>query len=445
MTDLRKRFQALDELHAPELWHEVRERAAAMPQRQTRPVAWSLILAILLLTLALGGAALIGSGLIKLPWVIEASPTPSSIPSPSAPVTTAPAWTVVGGMDVGRSAQTATLLLDGRVLVAGGNRVSGGSIGVTPPLHEATAELFDPATDAWSTVANMAAGRSGHTATLLPGGTVLVVGGSGAAGRLDSAELFDPQDGSWTPTGSLHVARVYHTATLLADGTVLVAGGWTGDAALDSAERYDPATGSWTATGTMIDPRAVADATLLPDGRVLVVGGHDGSADVATAELYDPDTGSWLPAQSPPVAVFGHTITVLPDGSVLMLGGWHVSAGDIESEAVVYDPVRDTWTRVAAMPEARGGHTATLLGNGKVLVAGGLNGPSVACGLVLTKAVLYDPSKGSWSVTAATQFARYKQTATLLLDGSVLIAGGAPNICQATSLKSAERYVPGTP
>ena len=136
--------------------------------------------------------------------------------------------------------------------------------------------------------AAFATGRYYHTATLLPNGKVLVAGGNftGTGGALASAELYDPASGTWTATGSLATARYAHTATLLPNGKVLVAGGvGTSSTSLTSAELYDPASGSWTATGSLATARGGHTATLLPNGKVLVAGGSNGSA-LASAELY---------------------------------------------------------------------------------------------------------------------------------------------------------------
>ena len=122
-----------------------------------------------------------------------------------------------------------------------------------------------------------------HTATLLPNGKVLVAGGAGSSGNyLASAELYNPASGSWTPTGSLANARYAHTATLLPNGKVLVAGG-----AGTSTELYDPASGTWAVTGNLATGRLYHTATLLPNGKVLVAGG-DNIGSLASAELYDP-------------------------------------------------------------------------------------------------------------------------------------------------------------
>src|SRR5262249_18351181 len=129
----------------------------------------------------------------------------------------------------------------------------------------------------WSATASLNIERQLHTATLLPNGKVLVAGGQGISGNnLASAELFDPADvtGSWAATGSLNKGRFFHTATLLQNGKVLVAGGRDNTGAnLASAELFDPAgnggAGSWTATGSLNSAREFHTATLLPNGKVL--------------------------------------------------------------------------------------------------------------------------------------------------------------------------------
>ena len=170
--------------------------------------------------------------------------------------------------------------------MAGGNYVS------------PTAELYDPASGTWTVTGEMSQGRAYHTATLLPDGRVLVAGGMSGNETLASAELYDPSLGTWSSAGSMGVVREGHTATLLADGTVLVVGG-AGDlpeqAALSTAELYDPSTGTWTATANMDDARIHQTATLMPDGTVLVTGGYiSGPAGTLldSAELYVPGSGN---------------------------------------------------------------------------------------------------------------------------------------------------------
>jgi hypothetical protein len=229
-------------------------------------------------------------------------------------------WTVTGSLANARKEHTATLLPNGKVLVAGG--YNGNVL--------SSAQLYDPTTGLWTATGSMATARYSHSATLLPNGKVLVAGGWDA---FTSAELYDPATGLWTATGSMATGRTSSPATLLPDGQVLIAGGYgTG-----AAELYDPATGLWTATGSMTSAKDVHTATLLPNGQVLVAGGYsfDGDA-LAEAELYNPATGLWTATGSMATARYWHTATLLPDGQVLVAAGWN-GGGNVAS-AELYTP-----------------------------------------------------------------------------------------------------------
>jgi len=285
-----------------------------------------------------------------------------------------PSWTITGNLNIPRSGHTATPLLNGEVLVVGGG----------------TAELYDPATGTWSITANLNTVHDSHTATLLQNGKVLVAGGS-------SAELYDPNTGTWTITGSLNIARSWYTATLLQSGKVLVAGGWGNDS-LASSELYDPNTGTWSMTGSLIDDtqsrglslfgpghgRYGHAAALLQNGKILVAGGSDDgdlTSTLASAELYDPVTGTWSFTGNLNASRIFHSVTVLPDGRVLVTGGytdnWVPANGGFAASptslnsAELYDPATGRWSVTANLNTTRNFHTGTLLPNGKVLVAGG--------------------------------------------------------------------------
>src|SRR5438477_5116367 len=144
----------------------------------------------------------------------------------------------------------------------------------------------------WTATGSLGTAHASHTATLLPNGKVLVAGGVNYSGTLGSAELYDRASGTWMATGSLGTARAGHTATLLPNGKVLVTGGlvdFSGHVTT-SAELYNPASGTWTATGSLGTARASHTATLLPNGKVLVAAGGE---DRRSAELYDPASGTW--------------------------------------------------------------------------------------------------------------------------------------------------------
>jgi hypothetical protein len=201
-------------------------------------------------------------------------------------------------MATARYAHTASVLANGKVLVAGGYGSSG---------RLASAVLYDPVTGSWSATGSMATARYLHTASVLANGKVLVAGGYGSSGSLASAELYDPVTGSWSPTGNMATARWRDTASVLANGKVLVAGG--GPGALASAELYDLVTGSWSVTGSMVTARCCHTASVLANGKVLVAGGYGSSASLASAELYTPES---LP---PATVVLSPTTATNPVGT----------------------------------------------------------------------------------------------------------------------------------
>jgi Kelch motif/Galactose oxidase, central domain len=345
----------------------------------------------------------------------------------------------IAAMHIARASHTSTLLPNGKVLIAGGFAGSGGEYN---PYR--TAELYDPSSGRFQSAGEMTIGRSGHTATLLKNGKVLIVGGW--TGRYDlrgSAEIYDPAANAFTPTGNLVIEHAGNTATLLADGRVLIAGGEDRqENAIASAEIYDPATGKFTATGSMAESRGAHTATALKDGRVLIVGGGSGhypSQNVyRSAELYDPATGKFTSAGQMSVGRHKHAAILLRSGKVLIVGGsdnrdWH---GEYAS-AEIYDPVSRTFTVTGAMNTSRFKLPAAvaLLSNGKVLVAGG--GPF---------AELYDETTGSFTKVPGTLgAARFFASTTLLSSGKALITGGyAESRGSLPATPAAWLYQPGS-
>jgi hypothetical protein len=387
------------------------------------PLRASLVLLAVVVTLALvvGGEALIGSGVIKLPVLTD---TYSAAPGPTQ------AWTATSAMVTPRSdGHTVTSLADGTVLVAGG---ADGDWHIL-----AAAEVLDPATLTWTSTGDMTQARWNYTATLLPDGRVLVAGGGAVHGNgytLASAELYDPATGSWTATGEMTQTRQGHVATLLSDGRVLVAGGHIGEGGnfLGSAELYDPVTGIWVSTGDMTQTRSGGSATLLPDGRVLVAGGVDKPypgccVPQSSAELYDPRTGAWA-ATGSMIEPGGGSASVLPDGRVLVLGEINAGTGDGRSSAQLYDPGTGSWTITRNIIELQEGFTASLLPDGRVLVAGGSHITSGEFthpkGIGLAAAGLYDPRTEAWAFTRSMKAPRAGHVAVVLADGRVLAVGG---------------------
>jgi len=426
--------------------HRTRQRAVFGPWATRSVFKAALGAAAVFAAVAVGGAFFLGNhgqpavvaGPSQTP-VASAGPSetarPSAAPSPSAVPARAPSWAAAGNMTTSGGGLLATMLLDGKVLVAGG-----GATGTD-------AQLYDPAAGTWARTGSM--GSNGSTATLLLGGRVLVVGGHNeAGGSVASAQVYDPGSGTWTRTGDMTTPRRGFSVTRLPDGKVLVAGGEadlrTGNPVeLASAELYDPDTGTWTRTGSMAATRFGHTATLLSNGEVLVAGGA-GFAPGATiccdplaaAELYDPATGTWTVTGTMTTPRVDQTAVLLPDGRALVLGGADAGAAE------VYDPGSGTWTRTGNMPTPRSDFSATLLPDGRILVVGGGNQKDAqGLGVALPSADLYDPGSGSWTSTASLDIPRYGHTATLLSDGEVLVAGGSDH---GLPLDSAELYDPGT-
>ena len=358
-------------------------------------------------------------------------------------------WTPTGSMSIGRFSFTATVLQNGKVLVAGG--------ATDTESATATAELYDPATGTFSAAGSMHDARAGFSATLLRNGKVLVEGGSSnSVLALASAELYDPATGTWTVTGSMSEGRQQHSAVLLRNGSVLVSGGNIDRTpcadvcvtTIAESEVYDPGTGQWTIVGGMTIPRSFFTNTLLPNGRVLAVGGrvHTGPGyfdygAIAFGDLYSSTTGKWKPTGTMTISREDHATVLLSNSQVLAIGGTTVNFNGITvASAELYDSTAGTWTTTGAMLQGRERHTATVLQNGQVLVAGGDYYDGVNVGF-LTECELYDPAAGTWSVTGSMSTARYGARAVLLHDGRVLDAGGDTDF-SGIPTASAELYTP---
>jgi hypothetical protein len=248
-------------------------------------------------------------------------------------------------METVRVGHTATLLNDGRVLVAGGGDSTGGPFQQGSGQSSASAEIFDPATQKFSSVANdMLTGRINHTATLLSDGTVLLAGGSETVlTSVSFADVFSPTTNSFSATAGEGTPAFFLAAAPLQNGSVLLAGGEavTGitcplgatPSSIARAVLFDNASMAFSVTGEMTASRTRHTATTLPDGTVLVAGGASGVTfcrgglpattfvSRSSAELFNPGSGMFAPNGSMTVARFGHTATLLKNGNVLLAGG----------------------------------------------------------------------------------------------------------------------------
>lgn len=337
----------------------------------------------------------------------------------------------VADMAKPRAGHTATLLRDGRVLIAGGS----GTSEFPQPTASADAELYDPVNGVFVPTGAMTTPRLYHSAALLADGRVLIVGGTG-----DSAEVYDPALGTFAATGRLQLSRAIQSATTLSNGRVLVVGD-------ERAELYDPTTGTFRLAGAYAPAHDFwyTTATVLVDGRVLLVG--DGPT-----QLYDPASDSFAITGLPNLCdlllcgLEFHTATLLDDGRALIAaGGNEEYCGSLTNLAELYDPSTGAFRTTSRLSFARAEHAAVRLAGGAVLVLGGRGSDGVYCsGGSLATAEVYDPRTGLFRATGRMNVARTRPRATVLRDGDVLVTGGATTCfnCAPMPLASAEVYRP---
>ncbi|WP_448096751.1 Tc toxin subunit A-related protein [Luteibacter yeojuensis] len=339
-----------------------------------------------------------------------------------APVTPTNVFVPAGSMIAARVGHTATLLEDGRVLVAGGR----GGV--------ATCEIYDPKSDKWTAAKDMHYGRYRHSAVRLENGAVLVLGGrSTDPDDAITAELYDPSSDTWSVVAPMPRAFKRMPMVALPGNRVLYLGefepaGVSPDYPSNGAI-FDLASNTWKKTPFQDNWPSGYTLTDLQDGSVMIAGGldKDGRPLDEVASYDDFARPHFSKITTLPTATIGHSATVV-DGSFYFAGG-HGEAGGDRNEVGYIDAPLEPWKKVASMHFARSQHFAIALQNGKLLVLGG-NHSSAEC---------YDPSMGAWLDTAFTLEPRMDFTATLLRDNSVLVVGGTTNGVQ---LKSTERYIP---
>jgi hypothetical protein len=300
----------------------------------------------------------------------------------------------------------------------------------------------------FSATGSMTTPRWKHTSTVLTDGRVLVTGGViyGELPVLSSAETYDPLTGNFVTVGNMNTPRLEHTATLLADGKVLIVGGDDGfNGSLASAEVYDPVTSTFSRTGDMIAARRLHQAVLLTDGKVLIAGGSGHSEVLQSAETYDPATNRFG-ATGNMNSMWADTATLLANGMVLITKANPdvPIAPQVFQMAELYDPATGTFSVTGKMAEWHTGPTASLLLNGKVLIAGGDIGDG---DLPSAQAEVYDPATGTFAAVSNMTAPREANTATLLPDGTVLMAGGHGGVPVGNggfeNLSSSELFDPG--
>jgi N-acetylneuraminic acid mutarotase len=294
-------------------------------------------------------------------------------------------WSLTDSLKTKRYLHTMTLLQNGKVLITGGAYASGNRF-----YHLRSCELYDPVTSRWTVINQMNYARAGHTATLLSNGKVLVTGGLYFDGSNDiylrSCELYDPVADQWVLTDSMSVRRKDHTATLLPNGNVLVVGGhyaitYPYDTYLMSCELFNANTESWTVTDSLSTPLAGQRSVILSNGNILVAGGYYA---IHISELFNPVSMTWSTTGSLRVGRNDHSVTLLPNGNVLAVGDQTKN-----NRCELYNPTERTWVLTDSLRYDVFDHSSILLNNNKVLVSGGI---SHTTGGYLSNCLLFDYS-----------------------------------------------------
>ncbi len=347
-------------------------------------------------------------------------------------------------------------LADGRVLLTGGETANSPAAVITNSV-----DIFNPADNSITPAGPMTVQRWSHTATTLADGRVLVTGGrtgsTPATGVvLATAEIYDPATNAWTETaGPMNEARRSHAATLLHDGRVLVTGGGSGVAttsspAIQSAEIFDPATGMFTVIGNMVTARSAHSATLLADNTVLITGGSAGIGTrypTKTAEIFNPADNSFKALAPMNFSHLAQNPGLLRDGRLVQPSSYyndtHTAAGGlITAESEIYDAGTRLFTPIEPMFKQRIDIGAIGLLDGSLLVAGGVTTSPNFPSIFQSSSEIYDPMTGHWKLSGIMSSGRDEFSGLLLDDGRAMISGGfvSPG---AVLLRSVEIYTPG--
>ncbi|MEM1179892.1 MAG: kelch repeat-containing protein [Acidobacteriota bacterium] len=350
-------------------------------------------------------------------------------------------WADAAAPILGVQNATATLLLDGRVLVAGGSRIENQASQVFTP---------DSGGGSWQLTGAMLDNRISHRSMLLPSGQVLAVGGSDREAR---AEAWDPATGLWADAGAPSSGRQQHSLAQLPSGQLMLIGGDSSNSPSTArCEVFQPPTPPASSAASLAESRYIPGVARLPDGRILAVGGfHQSYSD--GVEIYSPEMDAWVAGQ-PLATATERQVVSLADGRVLAVaagyaeifdpttGSWRLTApkplaspfsapilgrladGRIltvsQVGADIYDPETDKWTVAGDMVTPRNRATVTPMPTGEILVAGGELGDRT----IIPTVEVYDPVSDAWRSVESLRFPRRRHTAVPLPSGEVLVIGG---------------------
>jgi len=372
-------------------------------------------------------------------------------------------WFDAGVLSSSRTFATATVLLDGRVLVAGGSNAN----------NVANVDLLNPATGAATTGPSLSVPRSGHCGTLLPDGTVLVVGGFNGTVATTVVERYSAPGNRWDAGASMATGRVNAVAALMPNGKLVVVGGYDHvNTYYATGETFDPGANTWTSDISVATPFAAARAVVLPNGRLFINGGRSSTAALDATLLIDTSQPSAAPAGALAANRAMPVLVSAMGGGVLGAGGvpgseffdetalsWSTTASplagtvllglalrdgriwmlDDSGAAAAFDPDGGVWSSLAPAPNLRTLSAATTQADGTLLWVGGVN----TDGGLSPEVDSFDPGTDSWTAAASLPQARSGHSVTRLLTGASLVVGGqtASGLTAAGALFNAGSWI----
>jgi hypothetical protein len=314
------------------------------------------------------------------------------------------------------------------------------------------AQVYDPATKAWTALPPMAHARFGAAAAA-SGNTVYVLGGSNSDagsspedGTLALVEKITGAGGAWAASASMSSRRYALGAATDAQGRIYAVGGNNGSVALKSVERYDPGAGSWASVSSMTTVREWPVVATGKDGRIYAMGGNDATGPLASAEVYDPAANGWTPIAAMATARTAASAAVAPDGRIVVTGGTAVD-GTFLATAEAYNPTTNTWSAVTPMPRLRAYGASAPGPGGRIFVLGGSTG-SGTLGAVdslqlvdTTKPVLSSVTIDNGSSSTADSSATVKLVATDSPNGpSLMRVSSKPPVNCATGCQMSPTF-----
>ncbi len=324
-------------------------------------------------------------------------------------------WTSTSSIDTSRIRFTATVLPNGNVMIIGG--MNG------PELS--SCEIYNSNTDTWTAAENLPVPRQQHTATLINDSIILVIGGVSTSNSLDHVDAYNINTNTWSSKSPLPYRPAGHSATLLENGKILIAGGWEAPSYdwFRTSVIYDYETDSYSNQGNFgastADARDAHSSILLNNGNVLIAGGIGSSGGQENSFIYDVVNNVWSSAIPFTGKRASSSIIKLESGNLLLIGGYDWMSFNFSNNIQMFDAETETWDSYLDMATNRALSSVAFLPDGKILLAGGNNSTGS-----LSEAILIDTISVTETIIDPLPDGRYHAQAITLDDNRIMLISG---------------------